>query len=60
MDIQEAIEQPRFATFSFPNSRAPLPLLLGRDDPAPLQNRLKTGFGRAGVDFKQPAYAMVS
>ena len=23
MDIQEAIEQPRFATFSFPNSFAP-------------------------------------
>ena len=30
MDIQEAIEQPRFATFSFPNSFAPYTHLPGR------------------------------
>ena len=30
MDIQEAIEQPRFATFSFPNSFAPYEHLPGR------------------------------
>ena len=92
MDIQEAIEQPRFATFSFPNSFAPYTHLPGRlniEDrlPAPTIEELRrrghdvemwpaltrracsveailldsrTGFLRAGADFRQPAYAMVS
>ncbi len=92
MDIQEAIEQPRFATFSFPNSFAPYTHLPGRlniEDRLPaatideLRRRghdvemwpaltrracsveailldSRTGFLRAGADFRQPAYAMVS
>ena len=92
MDIQEAIEQPRFATFSFPNSFAPYTHLPGRlniEDrlPAATIDELRrrghdvemwpaltrracsveailldgrTGFLRAGADFRQPAYAMVS
>ncbi len=92
MDIQEAIEQPRFATFSFPNSFAPYTHLPGRlniEDRLPsatieeLKRRghdvemwpaltrracsveailldSKTGFLRAGADWRQPAYAMVS
>jgi gamma-glutamyltranspeptidase/glutathione hydrolase len=92
MDIQEAIEQPRFASFSFPNSFAPYTHLPGRLN---LEDRFaqttldelrrrghdvelwpaysrrtcsveailldsRTGFLRAGADFRQPAYAMVS
>jgi gamma-glutamyltranspeptidase/glutathione hydrolase len=92
MDIQEAIEQPRFATFSFPNSFAPYTHLPGRlniEDRLPqatieeLKRRghdvemwpaltrracsveailldSKTGFLRAGADWRQPAYAVVS
>src|SRR4029453_11153911 len=92
MDIQEAIEQPRFATFSFPNSFAPYTHLPGRLNiearlpPATLEELRRrghdvemwpaltrppcsveailldstTGFLRAGGDFRQPAYAMVS
>jgi gamma-glutamyltranspeptidase/glutathione hydrolase len=92
MDIQEAIEQPRFATFSFPNSFAPYTHLPGRlnlEDrlPAATLDELRrrghdvemwpaftrracsveailldgrTGFLRAGADFRQPAYAMVN
>jgi gamma-glutamyltranspeptidase/glutathione hydrolase len=92
MDLQEAIEQPRFATFSFPNSFAPYTHLPGRlnlEDrlPAATLDELRrrghdvemwpavtrracsveailldsrTGFLRAGADFRQPAYAMVS
>jgi gamma-glutamyltranspeptidase / glutathione hydrolase len=92
MDIQEAIEQPRFASFSFPNSFAPYTHLPGRlnlEDrlPAAILDELRrrghdlemwpaftrracsveailldsrTGFLRAGADFRQPAYAMVS
>jgi gamma-glutamyltranspeptidase/glutathione hydrolase len=91
MDIQEAIEQPRFASFSFPNSFAPYTHLPGRLN---LEDRFaaatldelrrrghdvelwpaysrracsveailldsKTGFLRAGADFRQPAYALV-
>ena len=91
MDIQEAIEQPRFATFSFPNSFAPYTHLPGRlniEDRLPqatiedLKRRghdvemwpaltrracsveailldSKSGFLRAGADWRQPAYAMV-
>jgi gamma-glutamyltranspeptidase/glutathione hydrolase len=91
MDIQEAIEQPRFATFSFPNSFAPyihLPGRLNIEDRLPaatiedLKRRghdvemwpaltrracsveailldSKTGFLRAGADWRQPAYAIV-
>jgi gamma-glutamyltranspeptidase/glutathione hydrolase len=91
MDIQEAIEQPRFATFSFPNSFAPYTHLPGRlniEDrlPAATIEELKqrghdvemwpaltrracsveailldsrTGFLRAGADWRQPAYAIV-
>jgi gamma-glutamyltranspeptidase / glutathione hydrolase len=90
MDIQEAIEQPRFATFSFPNSFAPYTHLPGRLN---IEARLpqatidelerrghdvemwpaltrracsveailldgKTGFLRAGADWRQPAYAI--
>jgi gamma-glutamyltranspeptidase/glutathione hydrolase len=92
MDIQEAIEQPRFATFSFPNSFAPYTHLPGRlniEDRLPaatieeLRRRghdvemwpaltrracsveailldSKTGFLRAGADWRQPAYAIAT
>jgi len=90
MDIQEAIEAPRFASFSFPNSFAPYTHLPGRlnlEDrfPQPVLEDLlhrghdvelwpaytrrncsveailldsRTGFLRAGADFRQPAYAV--
>ncbi len=43
MDIQEAIEQPRFATFSFPNSFAPYTHLPGRLN---IEDRLPAGDDR--------------